>query len=110
MDVELADGVTIVRIDHPPVNAFDQGLVDDAVATVRGIQGPIVLTGTGKCFSAGVDLRAIIDGPPEYTDRFLAAVSAAFLAVFATRHRWSPRSMDMPSPAAAFWRWPPTSG
>jgi enoyl-CoA hydratase len=82
MDVELADGVTIVRIDHPPVNAFDQGLVDDAVATVRGIQGPIVLTGTGKCFSAGVDLRAIIDGPPEYTDRFLAAVSAAFLAVF----------------------------
>jgi enoyl-CoA hydratase len=82
MDVELADGATIVRIDHPPVNAFDLGLVDDAVATVRGIQGPIVLTGAGKCFSAGVDLRAIIDGPPEYTDRFLAAVSAAFLAVF----------------------------
>jgi enoyl-CoA hydratase/carnithine racemase len=82
MDVELADGVTIVRIDHPPVNAFDQRLVDDAVATVRGIQGPIVLTGAGKCFSAGVDLRAVIEGPPESTDRFLAAVSAAFLAVF----------------------------
>jgi enoyl-CoA hydratase len=82
MDVELADGVTIVRIDHPPVNAFDQRLVDDAVATVRGIQGPIVLTGAGKCFSAGVDLRAVIEGPPEPTDRFLAAVSAAFLAVF----------------------------
>jgi hypothetical protein len=35
MQVKLADGVTTVRIDHPPVNAFDLGLVDDAVATVR---------------------------------------------------------------------------
>ncbi|MEN3317851.1 MAG: enoyl-CoA hydratase [Mycobacterium sp.] len=82
MDVEVVDGVTTVRIDHPPVNAFDLGLVDDAVATVRGIEGPIVLTGAGTCFSAGVDLRAIIDGGADYTDRFLAAVSAAFLAVF----------------------------
>jgi enoyl-CoA hydratase len=82
MDIEVVDGVTTVRIDHPPVNAFDLGLVDDAVATVRGVQGPIVLTGTGTCFSAGVDLRAIIDGGADYTDRFLAAVSAAFLAVF----------------------------
>jgi enoyl-CoA hydratase len=82
MHVEHIDGVTIVRIDHPPVNAFDQDLVDDAVATVRGTDGPIVLTGTGKCFSAGVDLRAVIEGPPEHTDRFLASASAAFLAVF----------------------------
>jgi enoyl-CoA hydratase len=82
MEVELADGVTTVRIDHPPVNAFDLGLVDDAVATIRSIQGPIVLTGAGACFSAGVDLRAIIDGGAEYNDRFLAAISAAFLAVF----------------------------
>jgi hypothetical protein len=35
MQVKLADGVTTVRIDHPPVNAFDLGLVEDAVATVR---------------------------------------------------------------------------
>jgi enoyl-CoA hydratase len=82
VDVKLVDGVTTVRIDHPPVNAFDLGLVDDAVATVRGVQGPIVLTGTGTCFSAGVDLRAIIDGGADYTDRFFAAASAAFLAVF----------------------------
>ena len=47
MQVELADGVTTVRIDHPPVNAFDLGVVDDAIATVRGIQAPIVLTGAG---------------------------------------------------------------
>src|SRR5690348_12191044 len=82
MDVQLTDGVTIVRIDHPPVNAFTLDLVRDATATVRNIDGPIVLTGAGACFSAGVDLRAILDGPPEYTDTFLAAVSEAFLTVF----------------------------
>jgi len=82
MDAELADGVTTVRIDNPPVNAFDLKLVDDAVAIMRSIEGPIVLTGAGACFSAGVDLRAILDGGATYTDRFLAAVSAAFLAVF----------------------------
>jgi enoyl-CoA hydratase len=82
MEVELADGVTTVRIDHPPVNAFDLGLVDDAVATIRSIQGPIVLTGAGACFSAGVDLRAIVDGGADYIDRFVAAISDAFLAVF----------------------------
>jgi enoyl-CoA hydratase len=82
MDVQRDDGVTTVRIDHPPVNAFNLGLVQDAVATIRAIDGPIVLTGAGTCFSAGVDLRAILDGPPEYTDTFLAAVSEAFLTVF----------------------------
>jgi enoyl-CoA hydratase len=82
MDVQRADGVTTVRIDHPPVNAFNLDLVQDAVATIRNIEGPIVLTGAGACFSAGVDLRAVLDGPPEYTDTFLAAVSEAFLTVF----------------------------
>jgi enoyl-CoA hydratase len=82
MDVEVADGVSIVRIDHPPVNAFDMGLVEDAIATMRGLAGPIVITGAGSCFSAGVDLRAIIEQGPAYTDRFLAAISDAFLSVF----------------------------
>ena len=82
MEVAHADGVTTVRIDNPPVNAFDLGFVEDAVATIRGIHGPIVLTGTGTCFSAGVDLRAILDGGPDYVEAFFAAASAAFLAVF----------------------------
>ena len=34
MDAELADGVTTVRIDNPPVNAFDLKLVDDAALAV----------------------------------------------------------------------------
>jgi enoyl-CoA hydratase len=82
MDVSVADGVTTVRVDNPPVNAADLGLLEDVVATMRGIDGPVVFTGAGKCFSAGVDLRALLDGGVEYTERFLVALSEAFLAVF----------------------------
>ena len=82
MDVEVADGVSVIRCDYPPVNAADLGLLNDVVATFRGLDGPVVLTGAGKVFSAGVDLRAILDGGVEYTDRFLSSLSAAFLAIF----------------------------
>jgi enoyl-CoA hydratase len=82
MDAELADGVTVVRMDHPPVNAMDLELADTAVAAIRDIEGPIVLTGAGRCFSAGVDLRAIVEGGIDYIDLFLTSATAAFFAVF----------------------------
>ena len=90
MDVEVTDGVSVVRIDRPPVNALDLDLVEDAVATLGSLEGPVVLTGAGKCFSAGVDLRALVDGGRDYTERFLDAMPAAFLAVF-----------DYPAPVVA---------
>src|SRR4051794_9644048 len=43
---------------------------------------PIVLAGAGRGFSAGVDLRRIVDEGESYTRRFPDALSAAFLAVF----------------------------
>lgn len=82
MDVDVADGVTTIRFNHPPVNALDLDLLDSVVATMRRIEGPVVITGAGKCFSAGVDLRALVDGGSEYAERFVAALSEAFLAVF----------------------------
>ena len=82
MDVDVVDGVATVRLDHPPVNALDLELLDAIVATMGHLGGPVVVTGAGKCFSAGVDLRAIVDGGSEYTDRFITSLSAAFLAVF----------------------------
>lgn len=82
MNTDFVDGVTTVRLDSPPVNALNLELLDDVVATMQGLDGPVVITGAGKCFSAGVDLSAIIDGGADYTDRFLTSLSAAFLAVF----------------------------
>lgn len=81
-EVDVADGVTTVRFNHPPVNALDLDLLDAVVAAMRRTEGPVVITGVGKCFSAGVDLRAIIDGGPQYTGRFVGMLTEAFLAVF----------------------------
>ncbi|HEY5842462.1 MAG TPA: enoyl-CoA hydratase/isomerase family protein, partial [Mycobacterium sp.] len=82
MDVDVVDGVATIRLDHPPVNALDIELLDAIVATMGHLAGPVVVTGAGKCFSAGVDLQAIVDGGSEYTDRFITSLSAALLAVF----------------------------
>jgi len=79
---EITDGVTIVRFDHPPVNALDLDLLEVIIATMQNVEGPVVITGAGRCFSAGVDLRAIVDGGAEYAERFVTALSEAFLAVF----------------------------
>lgn len=79
---EVTDGVTIVRFDQPPVNALDLNLLDVIIASMQKVEGPVVITGAGRCFSAGVDLRALVDGGAEYAERFVTALSEAFLAVF----------------------------
>jgi enoyl-CoA hydratase len=81
-DLETDGGVTIVRFDNPPVKALDPDLLEVIVASMRSVQGPVVLTGAGRAFSAGVDLRALIDGGSDYAERFVAALSEAFLAIY----------------------------
>jgi enoyl-CoA hydratase len=81
-DLETADGVTIVRFDNAPVNALDLNLLEVIIASIRSIEGPVVLTGVGRSFSAGVDLRALADGGTDYAGRFVAALSEAFLAIY----------------------------
>lgn len=42
----------------------------------------LVITGVGRVFSAGVDLRRILDGGESYRDEFLPLMSEAFLRLF----------------------------
>jgi enoyl-CoA hydratase len=62
IDVErLADGVALLSLARPPVNALDLELVraiDGAVtAAVESGAAALVLTGAGRCFSAGIDTK-----------------------------------------------------
>lgn len=82
LDVEPHDGVTVLRLAHGRVNAMDLELLLALDEAIRAATGPIVLTGTGSCFSAGVDLRRIVGDGPGYTGLFLAALSAVFRTTF----------------------------
>ena len=76
--------VAIVRFEHGKVNALDLELLRAITETMHELSsaGAIVLTGAGRSFSAGVDLRRIVDGGIAYAEEFLPALSDAFLAVF----------------------------
>jgi len=78
------DGVAVLRLRHGPVNALDVELLTalpQALAQVADARA-VVLTGTGRCFSAGVDLKRIADGGAAYVAEFLPALSTAALALF----------------------------
>ena len=82
--VDKRDGIAVVHLDHGKVNAFDLELLQGVTATMHKLtEAPaVVLTGRGSVFSAGVDLRRIVEGGPAYIREFLPALSEALLAVF----------------------------
>ena len=84
ISVDEDDGVAVVRLDHGKVNALDLELLTAITATMSRLVDAqaVVLTGARTVFSAGVDLRRIVDGGPAYVREFLPALSQAFLAVF----------------------------
>lgn len=76
-------GVTVLTVDHGPVNALDLELLSALPGALADAgDAPVVLTGAGRCFSAGVDLKRIVDGGVPYVEAFLPALSTAVLAVF----------------------------
>jgi enoyl-CoA hydratase len=84
LDVEQRAGVTVVRLRHGKVNALDLELLRAITAVMRDLDrnGPVVITGSGAVFSAGVDLNRIVAGGQPYIQEFIPALSEAFLAIF----------------------------
>ncbi|MBN6054872.1 enoyl-CoA hydratase/isomerase family protein, partial [Nonomuraea sp. RK-328] len=88
VEVDVVDGVGVVRLAHGRVNALDLELCRAVERTMRELDGrdgavaAVVVTGAGRVFSAGVDLRRVVDGGAAYVAEFLPALSGAFRAVF----------------------------
>ncbi|MET3936967.1 enoyl-CoA hydratase/isomerase family protein [Arthrobacter sp. OAP107] len=78
--------ITTIRLENGKVNTLDLDMLADLSAVFRSLhgrdEGAVILTGVGSSFSAGVDLRKIIDGGSDYIHEFLPALSAAILNVF----------------------------
>jgi len=62
--LEHRDGICVFSLARPPVNAINLDVLRQADAALRDLEqqadlGALVLTGSGRCFSAGLDLKAI---------------------------------------------------
>ena len=82
LSTEDRDEVAVLRIEHGRVGALDVELLNALTEAVAASDRAVVITGSGSSFSAGVDLRQILDGGRSYTEELLVALSRTFRAVF----------------------------
>jgi enoyl-CoA hydratase/carnithine racemase len=76
-----ADGVALVTLDRPPMNALSIALLEQLAGIARELAGDtelkaVVVTGEGRAFAAGADISEFGDQPAA------RIVSAAFRAAF----------------------------
>jgi enoyl-CoA hydratase len=84
LETEDRSGVTVLRLRHGKVNALDIELLRAITGAMKDLDpaGAVAITGAGSAFSAGVDLKRIVDGGQAYVREFLPALTETFLAVF----------------------------
>src|SRR2546428_5626452 len=87
IEAEVVDGIAMLRLAHGKVSALDLELCDalrvefENAAEDADVRA-IVITGSGSTFSAGVDLRRLVDGGKEYVLDFVEALDDMLRAIF----------------------------
>ncbi len=84
----LPDGIAVVTLVRPPVNAMDAGLLEELAALFEGLEADsavraAVITGEGRAFSAGLDLKAVPDLDCAGRRRLVGALNASFGTLYA---------------------------
>jgi enoyl-CoA hydratase len=64
---DIGDGVVVLELDNPPLNAMSGTMLDQAAEAFAAIDADVskravVLTGRGRAFCSGADLKAARDG------------------------------------------------
>src|SRR5436309_10936481 len=103
-----ADGVAVVRIDRPPLNALSSALLDEIASAARDVGGDpdvkaVVVLGGPKAFAAGADITEF--GGPDEARAIGRRFRAAYDAIGEIPGRSSPRSTGSRSGAGSSWRW-----
>lgn len=86
IEASLREGVTVLRLDRPPVNALDVETLDalsDSLDQARSSDADaVVITGTDSVFSAGADLRRVLGEDADYVAAGIDALTRAFKTLF----------------------------
>ena len=79
-------GTAVLTLAHGKANALDIELCEALTARFQELRGSdakaVVLTGQGKIFSAGVDLKRLSEGGAAYVRQFLPALHKLYATVF----------------------------
>jgi enoyl-CoA hydratase len=83
---EHEEGLLVLTVDRPPMNAMDVGLLREIVLAVKQIASEppraLVLAGRPDCFSAGADLKAVPAYGPAQQREMVAGINAMALGVY----------------------------
>lgn len=87
IDVAHRGGVAVVTLRRPPSNAMNLELTEDIAALFQGLRQDesvrsVVLTGQGKSFCAGVDLKAVPAYGEADQQRMVRAMNCAFYSIY----------------------------
>ena len=86
IEVTHHDSIALLRMANGKANVMSLEFCEQLSARFEELAASsahaIVITGTGKIFSAGVDLFRLLDGGPAYICKFLPALCSMFLSVF----------------------------
>src|SRR5262245_24745283 len=88
VDIEAHDGIATLRLNRPPVNAVNIDLLRAADAALREIAGrsdlrALIVTGAGKAFCAGLDLRAVPAYAPAEQREMVLGISRMVATLYA---------------------------
>jgi len=83
---EITDGVEVLTLTHGKANALDIEFCNALASRFTELREAdtkaVVLTGQGKIFSAGVDLKRLSEGGADYIRQFLPSLQRLYEAVF----------------------------
>jgi enoyl-CoA hydratase len=86
IDIKTQAGIAVLTLTHGNANALDIELCEALTARFQELRNSdakaVVVTGQGKIFSAGVDLKRLSEGGAAYVRKFLPALHKLYDTVF----------------------------
>lgn len=86
IDIKVNDGIAVLTMCHGKANALDIEFCEALAARFSELRNSdaraVVLTGQGKIFSAGVNLKRLSEGGADYIRQFLPTLHRLYDAVF----------------------------